>query len=859
MELVYDIFGEAGMELPQPAQKGDLFDIASWHEQALTMDVEDVETGYTIANPGRFMEQLAGDIFSANIKSNLWGWADTRSTWMLDFWLNFDPRLYFVLVCVSPQQMLASAMSSQTKIGSVDEVIYAWQEHYQQLLRFHLRNPQRSLLIDARECAENPHKLIKRCAEQWKLQIAAPAIASSIYIAHDSLALYLAQQLCQDYPQTASLQHELAATLTRLCETEQPVNATPLSAEHIIADYRALRDRSAEMALLQAAREELEAYFLKHESTQKQNDILYGEVAILTTAHNEQSKLAAELQTEIDQLAKKHDDILAGHAQQQKDAEARLKDAEQENALLLLQLHQVQEELEAYFLKHESAQKQNGTLQGEVAILTTAHNEQSKLAAELQAKIDQLTKKHDDAIADHAQQQQDAETRLKDAEQEIALLLLQLQQVQEELKAYFLKYESAQKQNDTIAGHAQQQKDAEARLKDAEQENELLLLQLHQVQEELEHYFLQHQDKQRELQNTETRWQRMLQRNPDYCDYESIEVFPAENDEDNATIWRLKNLNAAGRSLPEIEFKTIIEQGVAGFVFFRKSGIDGMLTRWPANAATQDELTIIPIGKDDILQQRIETLLDLATSDWNLLHVLTRLLEGILEQPSYQAIPVGFNAEPLHAGLGRLREVIEKFPAIFRYDQVALKREQVNPDYEHLWLRFNNVVFGNKRWPEFEFRLSCANVRPNHFGAYPKLEFPEEACHAHFEGWFIESYDDFGAKLELRFALPESMDMDVLQRISAGDRGFLSVLIVRLPAILTTLQNNGVQLKRPWEDWIKMAKEMQRIYVLRIAPHPAPAEIQAKSGSEEPVLANPTVAASAKPKSAVTTNTRKIK
>ncbi|MGZ5535995.1 MAG: hypothetical protein ACXWFP_15755 [Methylobacter sp.] len=804
LELVYDILQQAGMEQPQPAQKGDLFDIASWHEQALTMDVEDGETGYTIANPGRFMEQLAGDIFSANIKSNLWGWADTRSTWMLDFWLNFDPRLYFVLVCVSPQQMLASAMNSETEIVSVGEVMDAWQEHYQQLLRFHLRNPQRSLLIEARECAENPHKLIKRCAEQWKLQIAAPAIASSIHIAHDSLALYLAQQLCQDYPQTASLQHELAATLTRLCETERSVNTTPLSAEHIIADYRALQDRSAEVVVLQAAREELEAYFIKYESAHKQNETLQDEIAILSIAHNEQSKLAAELQAKIDQLTKKHDDTIAGHAQQQQDAETRLKDAEQENELLLLQLHQVQEELEAYFLKHESVQKQNEILQDEVAILTTAHSEQSKLAVVLQAEIDQLTKIHGDILAGHSQQQQDVETRLKDAEQE----------------------------------------------------NDLLLLQLHQVQEELEHYFLQYQDKQRELQHTETRWQRMLQRNPDYCDYESIEVLPVENDEYNATIWRLKNLNAAGRSLPEIEFKTIIEQGVVGFVFFRNAG---MLTRWPANAATQDELTIIPIGKDDILQQRIETLLDLATSDWNLLQALTRLLESILEQPSYQAIPVGFNAEPLHAGLGRFREIIEKFPAIFRYDQVVLKREQVNPDYEHLWLRFDNVTFGSKGWPEFEFRLSCANVRPNHFGAYPKLEFPEETCQAHFEGWFIESYDDFGAKLELRFALPESMDMDVLQRISIGDRGFLSVLIVRLPAILIALQNNGVQLKRPWEDWIKMAKEMQRIYILRIAPQPTPTEIQVKSGSEEPVLANPTVAASAKSKSALVTNRGRTK
>jgi hypothetical protein len=173
--------------------------------------------------------------------------------------------------------------------------------------------------------------------------------------------------------------------------------------------------------------------------------------------------------------------------------------------------------------------------------------------------------------------------------------------------------------------------------------------------------------------------------------------------------------------------------------------------------------------------------------------------------------------------LGKLDAILESFPSTLRYDRVGLKREQVNPDYEHLWLRFVNLSFGGKRCPEFEFRLSCAEVRPNHFGSHPKLEFPEESSQAPFEGWFIEAHDDFGAKLELRFALPEpSMDLAVWQRVSKNDRDFLAALIKHLPAILMNLKDAGVKLKRPWEDWIKMAGEMQRVVRLRAAPSSTP-------------------------------------
>jgi hypothetical protein len=290
----------------------------------------------------------------------------------------------------------------------------------------------------------------------------------------------------------------------------------------------------------------------------------------------------------------------------------------------------------------------------------------------------------------------------------------------------------------------------------------------------------------------------------------------------------LQNLHIASRSFPELTFETITEKGLTGFVFSQATS-EAVFVRWPVNKADEDELILMPYGEGDLLKERMDTLANLATSDWALLQALIRLLITVLQQPQALQLPTDFAIDNYSNGLKLSLGVLQKFPPLLRYDQVTLKRAQVNPDYEHLWLQLENLVFGDKAWPEFNFRLSCANVGANRFGGYPKLEFPETVEPNVFEGWFIESYDDFGGKLELRFALPKAMDIEVWQRLTDNDRNFLFALLMSLPNMLGILQNSTTQLKRPWADWLAMVKEMQAI----IAPHIKPQ--QQVSITPEPV------------------------
>ena len=98
----------------------------------------------------------------------------------------------------------------------------------------------------------------------------------------------------------------------------------------------------------------------------------------------------------------------------------------------------------------------------------------------------------------------------KEAQEEVELTLLQLHQVQEELEELFLQNQSLNNKLSELKEVRKQLKarDAElselkevrkqlkardAEFKEAQEEAELVLLQLHQVQEELEHYFLESQ------------------------------------------------------------------------------------------------------------------------------------------------------------------------------------------------------------------------------------------------------------------------------------------------------------------------------------------------------------------------------
>jgi hypothetical protein len=755
LEHVVSILEQSGMSAALSVEKQQAMDMSSWHQHVVDMIDEEGEL-QGFVNPGRFMEQMASDIFLANIKTPLWGWADTRSTLLLDFWQNYDPRVYFVLVCVSPEQLLANAMRSQDENVSVEAVMLQWQQYHQQLLRFYLRNSERSVLVSALDCVQNPSLFVSHITTQWKIKTKLPRLFTlQTPPQKDSHLLFLAQQLCADEVQIQSLQNELSATRLYLDGSlKSQQDSCVYSAEEVLASY-VLEQKSISVAI---------------DDAKQAIDKLISEKAL---------------------LVKKHDEQVTTFKNEKNTIETQAKLATEENELLLLQLHQVQEELEHYFLENQNKEQEFQAQQAQINSLIETNTQNSN---SLLRELEQV--KQESELYFNLCQDKENESQAQQAQ------INHLTQVIE-----------TEKQN---TGEIQI---ANERIAYITQENELLLLQLHQVQEELEHYFLQYQDRENTIKQMEGRWQRMLERSPDYFDYDSLNVNITHNGKHkHVSDWTLKNINAAGRTIEAVGFSFEVSKHHTAMCFHQS--VDGVscFVKWPASLTDQSVFKMTFDNNGSVAQQEVDILQALGTSDWRFLGVLAHWLNTTLAKTESANLPRDLPLDALRFGVHQFILLSNQLKSALRYDHVSLKREQTNPDYEHVWLKLSNVVFEDQHAADFEFRLSCANVRPNAFGGYPKLEFPQEATQPYFDSWFEESYDDFGAKLELRFALPDAMDMGIWGELSAHDQTLVVQLIEQLPIILRELVQSGASMKRPLNDWLRMAQSIEDIFAMRVLP-----------------------------------------
>ncbi|MBL3527808.1 MAG: hypothetical protein JMN27_09570 [gamma proteobacterium endosymbiont of Lamellibrachia anaximandri] len=545
-ETAFPALRQLGLE-----EGGDTF--ADWHDKLFQeTDLADpVQLSQSI-QPSLDLAEKAAAMFSEGTDTPIL-WADSRSLWLLDFWATTFPQARFLLFYIRAESALAHALRQGV---DPERFMEAWHASNQVLIRFQRRNRRRSLLLDAETTAQQPEALADAC-QRIGLVLRQENPSPTLTTTAPALERLLASQFLREQSALQALQMELEAGAQPLGETTAHEPPQPLEV------YHSYQQGQVRVEQLTQARDE-QAKLARERQDQIQQ---------LTKVRDEQAKLATEYQAQLTQSK-----------QAQEKLESANEEAGKENELLLLQLHQVQEELEAVFLQKQQidqAQKEQDTklkqlqreldqtrkdfqveekirkglageqqkLQTQIESLTKGRDEQAKLTTERQTQLTQAK-----------QAQEKLESANEEAGQENELLLLQLHQVQEELEAVFLQkqqIDQSQKEQDAklkqlqreldqtrkdfqveekirkgLAGEQQKlqtqiesltkgrdeqaklaterqgqltqakqsQEKLESAKKETEQENELLLLQLHQVQEELEHYFIKYQDLVRELE-----------------------------------------------------------------------------------------------------------------------------------------------------------------------------------------------------------------------------------------------------------------------------------------------------------------------------------------------------------------------
>ena len=347
----------------------------------------------------------------------------------------------------------------------------------------------------------------------------------------------------------------------------------------------------------------------------------------------------------------------------------------------------------------------------------------------------------------------------------------------------------------------------QAQYEDSVQENELLLLQLMQAQEELVEYYEEKGRFEQLYEASKARWERLEARLPNYVDYGAIELLSFDSLSDIPSItWRVKDFAQAGAVVPEFVFQTVLQDGQPGIGLFLDTA-----------GEVPEGIALVPmlIGSN---AAQVEKFVAFSSSDFRKVSAAAIILAQ-QEATQWQgfAFPAQFDPSFWRPSLKLLAAQLQSLPAVLRYDAVKLKRELINPDYEHLWVELQGVVFGARTWKKLEARLGAAMVQPEGFSQFPKFEIPLiDGKHKPFDSWYAESYDDAGAKLELRFALEKNVfDSAVLGKLDELDRTLVLRLVYAFPEMLKRLDAQHTSIHRPWATWIAFANSAVQVVELQ--------------------------------------------
>jgi hypothetical protein len=783
----------SGLQAARPSAKYG-HTASDWHSKIYTALDHDID-GLTTQSPlpvGIAWLDLAVDLMVSNIDQVEWGFADARATWLLDFWRNVDPQSRFVLAYTPPQHLDLSS----------PQALNTWLSYSGELLRFYKANKARAILVDNSEVGIYPARLAYTCQKTWslttvdwqKLGTVAASAPPNTYGPVPSVAAKLGKLLHQS--RTPLLNPSTAVMSTKKSGKPQGMLGALFALFGKSKQLSEDLDR-AQAELAQTNGQLSQANLLLSDLGQEKENLQ-------TQAQDLQTQISS-LQAQAQTLQAERQTLQAQISALQTQNQAQ----SQEGELLLSQLHQVQEELERYALQNKQVQEQLAkTVAAEAALKAQLDN----VTQALEAKSNDLAARAKELVDAQAA----AQTASAAAQ---AAAVKAKQEAQAALNAVKVERDK----------QAQLLQQAQAKHQDSAQENELVISRLMQVQEELEIFYLQKAELEKLDLAYKSRWDRLATRLPNYFDFGSIDIVNVDTLSDIPSItWHVYDYEQPGVSSIEFSFVTVLQDGHSGIGLHKDGKPQAFVPK------------LLNTDKD-----HLATFLALSTTEFRQLTAAVSILAQ-LDAGQWQGFvfPPQFDLGFWRASLQTLIAQLKTLPALLRYDDVRLKRELINPDYEHLWLEFHGLSLGTTQLKKFEIRLGAALVQANGFSQYPKFEIPLiDGKTKPFESWYAESHDDSGAKLELRFSLDKNaFDVAVWSKLADADKALLARVIYAIPDALKRLDAQKVSIHRSWATWVNFATDAVRV-LERNRPEPAKLAPSAAPKLQPPAAAAPQAAA----------------
>ena len=454
-EEVLALLQKCGMAAPLPSRREGMLPeaitatLCKAHKLPPLESVTD-EGGFAQIEAAPVWQGMALDLMLGNLEQPLWGWADPQTIYALDYWEELDPQLTFVLVYDEPHRVLMEAARRHGSEGDaaapgqeLRRLLDNWVAYNGALLRFHLRHTGRSLLVHSQQ--------VQRATDRYVEQL----------------------QPLLDTPLLSSAE---AAALPGSQEGSLPGAIVPLAPDVGLALSAAGIDPGQAASLLQADRAEhyliddvlghFPAVMQTYAELQSVANLpldappreAEGVAAAAWEALLRQRGFVSQVMVRLSDEVRRAGDKIAWSTE-------KLRDAGEENGLLLTQLHKVQEELERQYLSLKDMERAKEGADKTLALL----QEQARLSQE-QASQEQAKKSEE-----QAKLSQEQAGRLRSTGDENQLLLGELHRANEELERYYLRLA------ETERGKA----NAERAFGDASRENQALKFQLQRVRAEL--------------------------------------------------------------------------------------------------------------------------------------------------------------------------------------------------------------------------------------------------------------------------------------------------------------------------------------------------------------------------------------
>lgn len=476
---------------------------------------------------------------------------------------------------------------------------------------------------------------------------------------------------------------------------------------------------------------------------------------------------------------------------------------EAENALMSLQILQLQEELEATYEKQVDVQKQ----------LLDSEKKNRQL-------IEQYEKKPLKSSVDKSLVE-----RLSQLDNENAILVLQIGQLQEELESVYTKHVIQKTTNSDLTEQSEvkvsrtESIKLRKELKDVMSEKELLQLQVKQLREELEFYFSEYQKLKGESPDNKALndfKNKVENRFPYLVLSEDVTLTGGANQKDFQRItarftevshgdkrWNAFSIIVNNRNgVLDVEFHAPNEQRIYPLSRFVKTGSNkvcdfSLLSPFTdagkkalAQLSADDHLLLIGIIEE--LQARLlrkdvqcnDATLNLDLSEWP--KMLCKL-KGALEQlvPKEAHPPLNFK-------------------------KLSLKQNMVSVSNEHLLICIENLHAGGVRYPAYDIKVGAKQIKDKEFTDYGSLEFRELAnSQAPLVTWPPETEDKWGLKLVLD--LPADLNegqQKAIDHLQMQDKLFIRDLLTKLASRLHTLNRKNLKINQPLENWQKLIAGM---------------------------------------------------